>query len=234
MFAMTKTSIIIFFILYVTLYVFFYSYYFQRRSHVRKKREKAFKLLSDCFNDDVEIDESDIKLIYRKRARTIYPSYAAFIEGYLLYLRDGHKSVLNDFSKVNPILKEIITREQVARPYDGINESERRIMLSIEEAVQDESLKGIVRSNLEDLSDSIRKTEIDLRRTKKINRWTWPLTLMSFAFAVFTFFWGTRLSKKDYQEIKDCVSSALEESHQAPVQNDSESIIGIQDVGENQ
>ena len=210
--------------LYVVLFAMMYSYLLIRRRERRNQQRRAFSVLTDGFNNPVSIDVDDIKLIC-KRYR--FPSYVFLLEKYLLYLREGHSEDLHDFESVNSFLKKEIAKVHAARPYDGIEESERRIMLSIEETAQNESVKRIVKNNLDELSDCIRKSENSLRRAKSLNSWMIPLTIISFVLTVVTYIWGSKISQKDFDELDRHVSAIVEQNFQ--MLSDSNNTLQIPD-----
>ena len=180
----------------------------ERMERRRKQQKEAFPLLTQGFNDVVPIDEDDIRLICRKYK---FPSYVNMLEEYLLFLRNGNSSELNDFDKVNSFIKSIISTERSSIPYEGVNDSDRRLLVSIEETVHDDSIKHIIKSKLNDLSDSIREKDHNLRKAIKKNNWMIPLTILSFIFTVVAFFYGSRLSPKDYEKLDSHISSILEQ-----------------------
>ena len=180
----------------------------EKKDKQRKQQKEAFPLLTQGFNNEVPIDEDDIRLICKKYK---FPSYVKFLEEYLLFLRDGNSSELKDFNAVNSLIKSILSRERSSSPYEGISDSDRRLLLSIEETAHDDSIKRIIKSNLYDLSDSIREKDQNLRKVKRLNSWMIPLTVISFIITIATYIWGSRLSQKDLGKLEEHFSTILEQ-----------------------
>ena len=175
----------------------------------RNKLEKAFSLLTAGFNSDVAIDKDDILLIYIKMAPADFGSFTHFLEEYLLYLRNGHSDEVRDFSSVNLTLKKIIGILNASVPYGGIDENKRRVMLSIEDAVQEEASKKSVKKYLEDLTGFIRSTERSLKRAKNMNNWSIPLAAVSLFFSILSLFVGSRLSNRDLDRLDQHISTTI-------------------------
>ena len=174
-------------------------------------KKKAFSLITKCFNSEVGIDEEELKLIYNKYIDKSI-TYASFIEQYFIFIRNKNTTEIKDFSNVYTFLKGIINREQNSVPYIGIDERERKNLLSIENALRDNKSYESVKDDLSDLSSAIRNTENRLKKTKRLNAWTIPLAVVSFVFTVLSFFGGARISDKDYEKIGRHISIAISHS----------------------
>jgi len=175
----------------------------------QKKREEIFKQLCKGFNSEIAFDESDIRRRYRKNSN-LFASYVSFMEDFLDFLQNTDYSEVHEPQKINTFLKEIINREQATQPYEEIDEKERRSLLAIESAITDDALKVMAKNNLSDLSASIQKKDGDLKRAKRTNAWSIPLAVISLVFTILSFFLGTRLSKKDFDEMEKRITTVIE------------------------
>ena len=180
-------------VLICVLAVLLFNYLITIQRREEKTRQEAFRQLSNCLNSKVSFDTSDIRMIFRNNS-SLFPSYACFIEQYLLYLRENDFDGINNPDNINSILKSILNNEQASQPYGEIGEKERRSMLSIEAAVKDNDLK-----------------DKDLKRAKRVNAWSIPLAIISLVFTIITFFFGTRLSKKDFDELEKRLTTVIEQ-----------------------
>ena len=106
-------------------------------------------------------------------------------------------------------LKKLIELQYASVPYGGIDENKRRIMLSIEDAVQGEVSKKSVKKYLEDLTGFIRSTERSLKRAKNMNSWSIPLAAVSLFFTILSLFVGSRLSNKDLDRLDQHISTTV-------------------------
>lgn len=204
---------------YVGMCSVMYSYLLIKRKNGQKNRDETFKILSDGFNSEVKIDEFDIRLIYQKKGQRFCSSYASFIEMYILYLRNGHTADLQNFEEVNNFLKGIVEREHLSRPYDGIDESERRILLSIEDAVQEEGIKKVVHNSLNDLSQSISNTECKLKRADRINAWTIPISVIGVILTCISLFFGSGMSPKQYDKFDEHMVTVIRKAIPSTLNN---------------
>ena len=182
-----------------------------KKYSVKHGDKGAFRPITDSFNSSVEPDEKDIRLIYKKKAQTVYYSYPTFLEDYLLYLRTGNSTKLNDYNKANELIKNIIAQERTKRPYYGINENIRRNMICIEDTVQKESLKRVAKNNLEEIAGYVRDIEDRLETAKKVNYWTVPISILGLIFTVLAFIYGTKISKRDFKELDKHISTILDQ-----------------------
>ena len=156
--------------------------------------------MSRSFNSGTRLDESVIKLVYNDLVKDVKLSYGEFVKSYRLYLLDGHGEEVKGFEEIDSLLKEIIDREHSALPYSGISENDRRAMISIENAVEKDSLP-FVKQNLDVLSNSIKKYEKEIKKNERKSAWSFFITFISLLFAVFAFVWGNRVSKQDYNKL---------------------------------
>lgn len=161
----------------------------------------TYKQLSNYFNSGVEVSDSDIEDIIFKRLSQ--GSYLAALEGYRLYLLDGHSDKVNDINRVNSILNDLIKQKKEIAPYEGIGEREKQAMLSIESLAPDADSKAAVKENLLNLSDSIRRYKKELSTKEKIKNW---VAVAGLIISVITFFVGTRLSNKSFDAINSQLS----------------------------
>ena len=208
---LTNILISILLAVYVSFIMLFMLKFYRRRQLVKRDKTYVFSLLSDGFKNAVPIDESDIRLIYKRRVdKTYFPSYVKFIEEYLLFLRSGHEDTVSDFSKVNTFLKQIIERENQAEPYEGVDENERRLLRDIEESVSDEAEKKHVVSNLEELAIHIRSNQDRLHRSKVTNSWTIPISIIGLVLTLVMFIFGSKVSDSDLNKIEESVKTAIQ------------------------
>lgn len=75
-------------------------------------------------------------------------------------------------------------------------------MLAIEDAVNNGE-KVSVKKQLQDLSTSIIEKQSEIKKTKKWNRWTFTLTVVSILLPVIMYLFVPVLSKKEVNRIAD-------------------------------
>ena len=197
-----------------------------------KLKDELFQQLCKGFNGTIAFDESDLRLRYRK-ASSLFSSYVSFIEEFLVFLQNSDYEGIKDPEKVCSILKCIIAREQTSRPYEEIDENERRSLIAIENSIKDENVRALVKNDLEDLSISIQKKDKDLKRARKTNAWSVPLAIVSLAFTIVAFFWGNRLSKKNFDEMEKRISSAIERQYSGTAHSANTDVQLIQETNTN-
>lgn len=165
--------------------------------------EEGYKSLSNGFNSGSICDESDIKVIYDKRIGKSLCTYVSFIEGYREHLINGHKDEVKDFEKVRSTIKSIEEREKQSEPYSGLDESERKAMLTIEKLVKQGNSQVVVKDNLRELSNSIRAYKQEIKKKAKLNNSTIPVGVLGLLLSAVTFIWGSKLSNKDKARFDD-------------------------------
>lgn len=197
------TSVIVGICLYVAfgLFVLFVLIKVLVQVVIQLEVKRLYKQLSNYFNSRVKVDNSDIETIVSQRLSK--ESYLPALEGYRLYLLDGHTEKVKDINRVNSILNDLIKQKKESAPYDGIGDREKKAMLSIESLVPDANSKAIVKDDLIDLSESIRGYKKELNTKEKIKNW---VAIVGLAFSVITFFVGTRISNKSFDTINQHLS----------------------------
>ena len=197
------TSVIVGICLYVAfgLFVLFVLIKVLVQVVIQLEVKRLYKQLSNYFNSRVEVDNSDIETIVSQRLSK--ESYLPALEGYRLYLLDGHTEKVKDSKRLNSILNDLIKQKKESAPYDGIGDREKKAMLSIESLVPDANSKAIVKDDLIDLSESIRGYKKELNTKETIKNW---VAIVGLAFSVITFFVGTRISNKSFDTINQHLS----------------------------
>lgn len=155
----------------------------------KKKAEgKYFKLLLKTIEQGT-IEEDGIRSIYNRFNDEFTSilflsdiSYEDFLETFKFYVIEN----VNDkdlTKKVNQELKPILDTIKEENPYANVDESQRRILLSIEETMKNSSTiasgeRTAIRHYLNELAIAFVEKQERLLRSQKLNKWTVPISIV--------------------------------------------------------
>ena len=184
----------------------------------KSKLESAYELLLKGYSQKT-LNGKSINLIYSREIVSnngmTSMSKLVFLESFLIYVRK------NDYNKdgaltkgITEIIDPILEEERKGKPYPNVNDTERRILIEIEDSVEKGETASI-KSRIEDLSTIIVKNQNALNRANKINNLTIPVSIFSVVLTLFIWLYGmfaTSLSDKDVERISREVSSFVKDS----------------------
>lgn len=136
------------------------------------------------------LNEESVYLIFKesnkKRGSLFFKtpySYLKFLDSFLYYIREVDSDGTLTKSS-NDIIKPIIEKIKEDDPYSNVNERERRILVSISDTINKSaqltaSEKTAVKHNLEDLALALEENQTTLEKSKKTNKWSIPLSIIS-------------------------------------------------------
>lgn len=163
--------------------------------------EKFYKLMIKS-NGQNTLDANIIHLVYTQLLKQGYNiSYVEFLERFLIYIRQRDINA-KQINEITIIINSILQGEREEKPYEGLNNFDRSILLAIEEAVNNGE-KVSVKKHLRDLSSSIIEKQAEIRKIKKWDRWTITLTVISILLPVIMYLFVHVLSKKEVNRIAD-------------------------------
>lgn len=163
--------------------------------------ERYYMLMINSIKKNT-LDADIINIVYTQLLKQgYYVSYVDFLESFLIYIRrkDINEAQINEITAIiNPILQQ--AREE--KPYVDLNNIDRSIFFAIEEAVNNGE-KASVKKQLQELSTSIIEKQSEIKKTKKWDRWTFALTIVSILLPVIMYLFVPVLSKKEINRIAD-------------------------------
>ena len=173
------------------------------------KVKEAYTLIIQGIEQDTLENDSDIFLIYKKLVQTysISRSYVDFLESFLIYVRkisEDKDAMLKTLRRINPILE----KEREEKPYCNVNDRERRILLTIEDAFKKNEINSI-KHILVDLSMVIEGNQKALDRAKSTNKWSIPISIVGVLLTLFIWLYGSSLSERDVEKISTHVSNTI-------------------------
>lgn len=199
----------------ISVYIAFIFVYFtlvksRRRLKYSRVRE-AYTLIIRGIEQGTLDNDSDVLLIYKKLVQTysLSRSYMDFLESFLIYVRktsEDKEIMLKIMQRINPILD----KEREEKPYCNINDRERRILLTIEDAFKKNEINSI-KHILVDLSMVIESNQKALDRAKTTNKWSIPISIVGVLLTLFIWLYGSSLSEKDVERISTHVSNTISE-----------------------
>lgn len=199
------TIITIFYVFFVGLFLFSKV---NRRNRLRKRLRDSFELLENGLNDDT-IREGDIELIYRRLIQPLFSmSLIDYLEKFQIFIL---KTQSPEFiHKHNETIKKIISDEKSDKPFDGVEEHEKRLLISIEESAKREEVSNIP-FTLSELARVLQSKEKSYRSVKRLNNWSIPIAVTG---VILTIVFGLRppqakITPEDIDRIIEGVKSQI-------------------------
>ena len=169
--------ILIYIILIIILTFYATSAVISKRDEKRGK-SKFFKSIDNKFKLELIKDKPDIEILksaIEREVDTVY-SLAPLLEDYLVYLGD-HSRQDSQISQRYQLIKGIIASENADKPFANIPEEERRLLITMRDAIQRDD-KEFMSFSLNELSSVISTRSRDYERILNANRWMRPLTII--------------------------------------------------------
>ena len=184
----------------------------------KSELESAYELLLKRYSQKT-LDEKSINLIYSREIVSnngmTSMSKLVFLESFLIYVTKNDNKEDGALTKgITEIVDPLLEEERKGKPYPNVNDTERRILIEIEDSVEKGETASI-KSRIEDLSTIIVKNQNALNRANKINNLTIPVSIFSVVLTLFIWLYGmfaTSLSDKDVERISREVSSFVKDS----------------------
>lgn len=190
----------------ITAICMFYSMLKNRRN----KLYDSFQLLNKCFNENKIEDSYDIQYIYNDYSRyNLNMSYTTFLERYIVFLQKNDLDV-EQFNLKKNLIKEILEEEKKERPFDGVNEHEKRLLISISDSAKNNELLS-VEHELGELSLILKNNQKRMNIAATMNRWTVPISIISIVLTVVIWIFGrTSISEEDIRTINNNTKMSIE------------------------
>lgn len=189
-------------------------------------RRKAFSRLNNGFNSNPPYDENDIRICF-ERYSWAFHSYYSFLDTYLDRLDENVNHKVNDYKYVKSIIIKLREEALEKEPFAELEGNERILMDGIYEAVSaDPNTKRIAKDKLDYLSRSIVKTNKELKKAQKNNKYTIPLAIISIIVTIISLFSRVKLSKTEFEQMKNTVKESIAEQ----LNSNDEATINLEDV----
>ena len=190
----------------------------RKRVRTRRKKEEAFEMITDGFKNRTLEDKKDIFIIFKNHVSAIYNiPYADFLEDYIMYLRKSD-SLIENFNDINARIKDIITEEQCDKPFEGVSEHEKRLLIAIDDSAKNNSITSIPHT-LNELALVLKGNQKRLTKARNTNYWTTPLAIFGFILTIISWFLSDGLSQKDIDKIK--INTEISIKEQLKIMTDS-------------
>ena len=189
-------------------------------------RRRAFSRLNNGFNSNPPYDENGIRICF-ERYSWAFHSYFSFLDTYLDLLDENVNHKVNDYKYVKSIIIKLREEALEKEPFAELEGNERILMDGIYEAVStDPDIKRIAKDKLDYLSRSIVKTNNELKKAQKNNKYTIPLAIISFIVTIISLFSRVKLSKTEFDQMKNTVKESIAEQ----LNSNDEATINLEDV----
>lgn len=218
-------SIIIPFVVFMVSYLLLVTNYMKRKARFKKTKE-SYEIITNGFKDGTILTENDIRRIYEVYGLSDYNNtFASYLDNYLVFLlrekdnkiqystKDGKLEGEVSYQFINKFLSEIINRERVEKPYEGVNERERKLLQDIEIAA-DNNRPTEVKSGLSYLANAIMESQKinsrENRRNTLLTKIGVLVTVLSLIAAIIIFIIQNNRSitnKEVKQDMKEVIDS---------------------------
>ena len=193
-------------VLFAYLFVLAIAIIFITSSRQRAKRE-FFKSLTNKIQANLITTKNDVSVLINSINRKYAINYPIlyYLEDYLTHISTFKPAFKKEYQD---LLNEIVTSEQVDKPFDGVPEEEKRLLININSAIKSQNLDAIS-YNLHELGTVLSTRNRIHSRNAKINQWSIPLAI---AGLVVTIAFGyLSLQGINYEKIKDINKKAIQE-----------------------
>lgn len=183
--------------------------------NVRKAgNETVFDKIDQKFSSDLINDKDDIQLIINSVSRSedeVY-SLAPVLEDYyttrLSKSQDiGSEEILRRYG----IIKKIIKEENKEKPFSGVPDEERRILMNMNDALANNDSKSI-EFNINELNSVLTTRNKVFESNAKLNKWSVPLAILGVFFTILFGILSFTPSKIDYEKINAQNKTILDEA----------------------
>ena len=178
------TIIILAYLLLIPVLTMYTTFTIMSRIGKKRGKSKFFKSIDTKFELELIEDQSDIEILKSAIEREFGAVYslAPLLEDYLVYLGE-HRSQDSQISLRYKLIKGIIASENADKPFADIPEEERRLLITMRDAIQrgDEEFMSF---NLNELSSVISTRSRDYEIILNANKWMKPLTIIGVAASI--------------------------------------------------
>lgn len=151
--------------------------------------QKFFELLEKKINLELIKDKSDVEILANSIAREYHVSYSLtpLLENFLKFCIEGKECSLTQ-DKYD-FIKKLILQENEDKPYSGIPEEERRILVNIRDSIKHDDKESVL-FNLDELRGILNTRNKVYEKTIATNKWSVPLAIVgvvcTIAFGLFS------------------------------------------------
>ena len=173
-----------------------------KRKRSQKKIKEAFEILNKGFANGTIEDTKDIQLIHKQCVANLSEglTFAVFLEKYIIALQKSELEAAR-LNAIKNIIKKNIEEERCEKPFDGINDHERRLLSAIEDCAKRNETTSITH-NLDELSIVLKNNQTRLHNAVITNRWTVPISIIGVILTIVIWIFGsTNVSQKDIEKI---------------------------------
>lgn len=197
---------ILYFVLLAYLLILIVTITFITSSRQRAKRD-FFKSLTNKIQADLINTKNDVSVLVNSINRKYGINYSIlyYLEDYLTHISTFKPTFKKEHQD---LLNEIVTSEQVDKPFDGVPEEEKRLLININSAIKSQNFDAIS-YNLHELGTVLSARNRIHSRNAKINQWSIPLAIVGLLATIA--FGYLSLQGINYEKIKDINKEAIQE-----------------------
>lgn len=185
--------------------------------------ETIYDKIDQKFSSGLITDKVDIQLIINSVSRAEDETYsiAPVLEDYytnrLLISSDIEDK---EISRRYNIIKKIINEENKEKPFSGVPDEERRILISIKDALANNDTEAI-NFNVNELNSVLTTRNRIFENIVRLNKWSVPLAVLGVFFTILFGILSFTPSKVDYEKINTQTETLLNEALKQQMDGDN-------------
>lgn len=168
-------------------------------------KENIFNSIDEKFSSRLIRDRSDIEVIINSYSRSndeLY-SIAPVLEDYFTKrLSKTDKIDENEIDRRYDLLKEIIKEENKDKPFSDVPDEERRLLISMKDALGNKDNQAI-EFNINELNSVLTTRNKMYEKVNRLNKWSVPLAIIGTFFTILFGILSLSPQKIDYEKVKN-------------------------------
>ncbi len=142
--------------------------------------KSIYDILDQKFSSGLIKDKEDIQLIINSVSRSedeLYSISPVLEDYYTNRLSKSEDLKEEDLIQRHKLIKNIIQEENKEKPFSGVPDEERRILLNIKDAIRNDD-KQAIEFNVNELNTVLTTRNKIYKSTDKLNKWSVPLAVV--------------------------------------------------------
>jgi hypothetical protein len=176
---------------------------FEFKKVKKKSNDSIFNSLDQKFDAELIKDKSDIQLIINSFSRAedeIYTIAPVLEDYYTKRLSKSDSIEVDELNKRYQLLKGIIKEENKDKPFSGVPDEERILLISIKDALKNDD-KQAIDFNVNELNSVLTTRNKVYEKTNRLNKWSVPLAIVGTFFTILFGVLSLTPQKVDYEKI---------------------------------
>jgi hypothetical protein len=172
-----------------------------------RKIEKCYTYLNQYYDYKL-LSEEIIRDAYKNHFTPNDYPFIAFLEKMKQKFGEDKRNDRDKIAYVNNIIRPIIEKEKEKEPFLGVNDKEKRWLISISDSMKAAGVNS-AEQHLYSLSEAIKERQIEHKRTIIVERISLAVSILGLIVTLLMYYFETALPKRDAQVIEEYINSTL-------------------------